>query len=354
MTNPGIPTRPSSPANRRSQPRMKSLDFRHQRERSWRRLDALLTRVEKRGVRSLTSEQIEELPMLHRATLSSLSVARSISLDRNIVEYLDHLALRSHNVVYGVKQRPIEWIVDFFARRWPQAVRRLSGLLLLVTALFGCGVATGYALVARDSDQYYAFVNHELAAGRDPAASTEFLRKSLYDSEVGNDGELVAFSGMLFAHNARIGILCFALGIATGIPTALLVFLNGAMMGAFLALFASRSLFMELAGWLGVHGVTEILAILLCGAAGLHLAQAWIFPGARSRREQLARNGRRAATVVLGGVVMFAIAGLIEGIIRQTVTNDTYRYAFATATAVFWLAYFGFAGRDATPAEGAR
>ncbi len=349
-----IETHEAPRRRRRTTPRMKSLDFRRERERGWRRLDTLLTRIEKRGVRDLTSEEIEELPMLHRAVLSSLSVARAISLDRNIVQYLEHLALRGHNVVYGVKRPPLAWVAEFFARRWPRAVRELRVLLLLVTLLFAAGVATGFAMVTKDSDQYYAFVDFELASGRDPAASTEYLRKTLYESEIGNEGELVAFSGMLFAHNARIGILCFALGIATGVPTALLVFLNGAMMGAFLALFASRDLLMELTGWLSVHGVTEILAILLCGAAGIHLAQAWIFPGRRSRREELTRAGHRAATVVVGGVVMFALAGLIEGVIRQTVTSDTYRYAFATATAIGWLAYFALVGRDPATSEVAR
>ena len=50
-----------------------------------------------------------------------------------------------------------------------------------------------------------------------------------------------------------------------------------------------------LVGWLMIHGVTELLAIVLCGAAGLMLGDAIAFPGAQSRLANLAQHGRRAA-----------------------------------------------------------
>jgi hypothetical protein len=41
-----------------------------------------------------------------------------------------------------------------------------------------------------------------------------------------------------------------------------------------------------------------------------------------------------------GTVVMLAIAGLLEGIGRQTITNDEARYAIGIAMLVGWLVYF--------------
>ena len=52
------------------------------------------------------------LPGLHRAALSSLSVARAISLDRNVVEYLEMLATRAHFAVYGTKRHLREAVAD--------------------------------------------------------------------------------------------------------------------------------------------------------------------------------------------------------------------------------------------------
>jgi uncharacterized membrane protein SpoIIM required for sporulation len=50
------------------------------------------------------------------------------------------------------------------------------------------------------------------------------------------------FATFLFTHNARIAILAFALGFAFGVPSVLLMVMNGAGLGAFVALFASRGL----------------------------------------------------------------------------------------------------------------
>jgi len=62
------------------------------------------------------------------------------------------------------------------------------------------------------------------------------------------------------------------------IPVFLLLFLNGLTLGAFSALFASRGLAGDFWGWVLPHGLTELLAVVLC-AGGLVLAQALLFPG---------------------------------------------------------------------------
>ncbi|MCE9572755.1 MAG: stage II sporulation protein M, partial [Deltaproteobacteria bacterium] len=59
----------------------------------------------------------------------------------------------------------------------------------------------------------------------------------------------------------------------------------------------------------------------------------------------LRERGRAAATVVIGAVLMLFLAGLIEGIFRQTVTDIYVRYAVAITTAIGWGLYIGLAGR---------
>ena len=76
-----------------------------------------------------------------------------------------------------------------------------------------------------------------------------------------------------------VGLLCFGLGFALGVPTLILLLYNGLTIGAFLALHVERGLGIEFMGWLSIHGVTEILAVLLCGAAGLVVAEKIVFPG---------------------------------------------------------------------------
>ena len=103
---------------------LKSFDFRREREASWRELEQLIQRIEKRRIRSLSAQELARLPILYRAALSSLSVARSISLDRNVVEYLESLVGRTYFFVYGTKRSLRTALADFFFYRFPAAFRR--------------------------------------------------------------------------------------------------------------------------------------------------------------------------------------------------------------------------------------
>lgn len=68
---------------------LKSAAFRAEREGSWRELERLLEEVQRGGIHALGPRELSRLPLLYRAAVSSLSVARAISLDRNLLEYLE-------------------------------------------------------------------------------------------------------------------------------------------------------------------------------------------------------------------------------------------------------------------------
>jgi uncharacterized membrane protein SpoIIM required for sporulation len=322
---------------------LRSVQFRKEREATWRELEALVTLVGQRGIRSLQAEQLARLPHLYRATLSSLSVARSISLDRALTDYLESLCGRAYVCVYGTRESARSKIAEFFAWRWPDAVRRSAGPLLVSALFFLLGAVTAFVLVTGDLERYYAFMPDGMAQGRDPSSSIQDLRDGLYDRGHDSD-ELGAFAAMLFSHNAGLGILAFALGFVL-VPTVALLLFNGLALGAFTALYHARGLSLDVWGWLLPHGVTELLAIVLCGAAGLTIGQAWVFPGNQPRLDRLRERGRVAALVVVGAVLMLFLAGLIEGIFRQTVTDREVRWAVAGGTALWWTWYFALCGR---------
>jgi uncharacterized membrane protein SpoIIM required for sporulation len=324
---------------------LKSYEFRRERERTWRELEALVARAEKRGLKSLPAEELLRLPTLYRATLSSLSVARSISLDQNVLTYLESLSARAYFQVYGARSSLGEGIRDFLARGFPAAVRAALWPNLIAALWMVLGAVIAYFLVQADPDWYYTFVGEGMAQGRTPAASTEFLRNGLYDGGEEPLHELYAFATSLFSHNSSIGMAAFALGFALGIPTVLLMFFNGLLLGAMLALYGSRGLTWDLLGWLSVHGTTELLAIVLCGGGGLVLARAIIFPDRETRMESLARRGSTAGTLIMGAVMMLLVAGILEGFARQLVDDIGARYLIGGLMLVFWLTYFTLGGR---------
>jgi uncharacterized membrane protein SpoIIM required for sporulation len=320
--------------------RLKSSRFREEREWDWRRLERLLQKLEGGSPAKLTDDEILSIPVLYRSALSSLSVARATSLDRALVEYLESLCARAYFFVYGARSTPLERLSRFFREDWPRSVRSLWRETLLATLIFFAGALAAYLLVASDPSWFHDFVAQDMAQGRGPDAPTQALRDGLYRSPKGADEMLGAFAAFLFTHNAQIAILSFALGFAFGAPTAFLQALNGCMLGAFLALYASRGLAFELGGWLMIHGVTEIFAIILSGAAGFRIGWAVAFPGEQTRLEAASKAGREGATVMIGTVLMLIVAGVLEGFGRQLITSDLARYSIAAGSAVVWLAYF--------------
>jgi uncharacterized membrane protein SpoIIM required for sporulation len=325
----------------------RSVEFRQQREADWTELSDLSERVLRRGLTALGEEELERLPRLYRAAVASLAVARRTALDRALVHYLDALAARAYLAIYGTRKTRRGALFAAFAYGFPERVRSMKWELLASFGVTALGTMVAFALVARDPGWYYAFVDPALAAGRDPSASTAELRRVLYDAQ--GAGGLSLFASFLFVHNARIGLLAYAVGFAAGVPTAFLLFQNGLMLGAFAGLYASRGLLVPLCGWLLPHGIPEIGAVILCGAAGLHLGRAMVLPGALTARRSLAEAGRRTALVAMGSVLLFAVAGVVEGVFRQVVTNDGARFSLAAFNALWLGVWLIFAGRQRAP-----
>ncbi len=317
---------------------LKSQRFRAEREADWRRLEALLTKAETRSASTLTDDELLAIPVLYRSALSALSVARATSLDHSLTDYLESLATRGYFFVYGARASLGERIGGFFYRTWPTAVRGLWRETLISFLITAGAVLVGYLLVTGDPGWYDALMPSGLGQGRDFTASTEDLRKVLYAS--GDKHMLAALAGYLFQNNAQIAIYSFALGFAFCVPTVLLLAQNGLTLGALFALYGSRGLGFELGGWIFIHGVTELFAIILGGAAGFRIGWRVAFPGSGSRMDAAAAAGRAAAPVVAGVVLMLVCAGLLEGFARQLIQVDWQRYAIALTTLLIWLGYF--------------
>jgi uncharacterized membrane protein SpoIIM required for sporulation len=319
---------------------LKSLRFRKEREADWSELERLVNTYEKSGVKGLSDEEILAAPVLYRSTLSALSVARSTSLDRAVIDYLESLCARGYFFIYGSRGTLWEKLSNFFRTDWHQAVRDLWKETAVSMILLFVGIVMALALYSQSTEWFYAFVPADLAGGRDPTASVDSLRDTLYETGDANSNELSVFATYLFTHNASVAILAFALGFAFGVPSACLMVMNGAMLGMFIAIFSANGLGYELGGWLMIHGVTEMFAISLAGAAGLNLGRAMAFPGGQSRLDALAKAGLTSGTVMAGVVVMLMVAGLLEGFGRQLVTSDIARYTIATLSAFLWALYF--------------
>ncbi|MFV0643054.1 MAG: stage II sporulation protein M [Sphingomonadaceae bacterium] len=317
---------------------LRSDRFRLEREEDWRRLEAILKRMEAGRLRGLSDEDVLALPALYRTAASSLAVARETSLDAATLHYLEALVQRAWFQVYGPRMGFFAWLRRFIGGGLSQSVRAIWLDICIALFVMVAGTIVGWLLVDQDREWYYSLVPGGFGESRVPGASREQLLETL--SHDGSSDGLSAFAAYLFSNNAGVSILAFALGFAFGIPSLMLLVHNMAVLGAMMWLFHSQGLGLEFAAWISVHGTTEIFAILLAGAAGLHIGRSMAFPGNRSIVSAAADAGRRSAQVMAGVVMMLIVAAFLESFARQLVTDTGARLAIGGTMLTFWLLYF--------------
>ena len=326
---------------------LRSDRFRLAREYDWKRLEAILRRMESGRLRKVPDEELLELPALYRTAASSLAIARETSLDAATLAYLESLVQRAWFQVYGPRSSLWDWLRRFFGGGWSASVREIWLEICISLTVMVTGTVVGWLLVARDKEWYYSLVPGDFLDTRQPGATREVLQKTLIDGSDKVDG-LSFLSAYLFNNNARVSILAFALGFAFGIPSLMLLLQNMATLGAMLWLFNGAGLTIDFAAWLSVHGTTELFAILLAGSAGLHVGRSMAFPGNRPVIEAMAESGRRAAQVMAGVVLMLVCAAMLEGFARQLIVPTPARFAVGGSMLAFWLLYFFAFRRQST------
>jgi uncharacterized membrane protein SpoIIM required for sporulation len=329
---------------------LRSDRFRLEREREWKRLEAIIVRMEKGGLKRIADDDLIALPTLYRTAASSLAVARETSLDAATLAYLEGLVQRAWFQVYGPRVGFGRWLRGFLLGGWSRAVRALWLDIAIALFVMVAGTVVGWLLVARDEAWYYRIYPAGGGDPRVPGATREQLLATLGHDD-GAYG-LAGFAAQLFSNNSAVCILAFALGFAFGIPSLLLLVHNLALLGALLWLFHGQGLTVELAAWLSVHGTTELTGILLSGAAGLHIGRTMAFPGTLAVLDAAAAAGRRAAVVMVGVVIMMVIAALLEAFPRQLVEDTAGRFLIGGSMLLFWLSYFILYRPVPPPGEG--
>ena len=285
--------------------RLKSVRFRAEREADWQRLEALLAKAEGHSAKALTDEELLAMPVLYRASLSSLSVARATSLDSALIDYLESLCTRAYFFVYGARTNALERIRAFFAHDWPAAAKALWRETLIWRGPDHPG--HGDRLCARHARS--GVVLRLRAAGPGRGAGARGDHGGAQGDAVRHQPQRHAFGvrvTFLFTHNAEVALLAFSLGFALCVPSAFLMVINGCTLGALVAVFVQHGLGFDLGGWLLIHGVTELFATVLAGAAGVRIGWSLAFPGERTRLESVAA-ARRQSAVLMGGVLGDAV-----------------------------------------------
>jgi uncharacterized membrane protein SpoIIM required for sporulation len=309
--------------------------FIHENRPLWQRLDLLTTRATGNPGR-LTTSELEELVTSYERVNTHLSTARTHLRNPQLVAMLSELTARAGAVVYGTRPRswrvPLRFVTDTF----PAAVWHVRHFVLIATLLFLVpAIAVGSWLASSEEAL-------DLAAP--PALREEYVERDF--EEYYSSKPSAQFASEVSTNNIRVGITAFAGGILLCIPTVLVLLANGMNLGGAAGAFGAAAEMPRFFGLILPHGLLELTAVFVAGAAGLRLGWTLIDPGDRKRGEALAEEGRRAVVIVMGLVGVFLIAGLIEGFVTGSPLPTWIRVGIGVVAELAFLLYVALRGRQ--------
>lgn len=299
-----------------------------QKKQFWEQYARELDIIRSKGPKSLSDDQIGRLGASYRTVVSDLSYARSLGASEGLLHYLNDLAARAHGVLYAPRSTRLAGMRSFIYRDFPALFRRTAAYTLVAAIIF----MLGWTLSATSPEVRDMMMPGEITkpvdGGKSPLAGVDSSLLSTY----------------IMTNNITVGILAFAGGVTAGAYTVWELAKNGLVIGAVVSKAAPMIGYADFWALILPHGVIELMAIFICGGAGLLLGSAIIAPGNLRRVDAIRLAGPTALRLFAGAVIFFVIAGIIEGFITPSGLSNAFKLWFAALTAAGVLVYLGFAG----------
>ncbi|MFD1394953.1 stage II sporulation protein M [Kroppenstedtia eburnea] len=292
----------------------------------WDRLEELIRIFRSRQARR---KELNELGHTYRRVAAHLAYAQTYFPDHTVTAYLNGLAAQAHEAIYATHGKgDLREGLRFFTRRFPALFHERIPFFLVALLLFAAGAGLAFG---------YTWVN--------PTYSAAFLPPGLevdpHALESGEQWDHAIVSSEIMTNNIQVAFLCFALGALLGVGTLWVLFSNGLLVGAIAALFHRAGEAYALWAFIWPHGVIELTAIFIAGAAGMSLAYAFWVPGELTRVEAFKREAKVTVQLILGVIPMFIVAALIEGFITPAPWPHWSKYLVALITLLLLFIYFG-------------
>lgn len=313
--------------------RLPAGEFVRRRQDDWQYLERLIS--SKRGRNTLSAEQIQQLGTLYRTVTSDLAIARRDYPDERVTAFLNQLLTRTHSFIYQEDVTDTRGLLYYFTHAIPQTFRSTWPFTLAAFLLFLVPFVIGFRV---------AYINPAVAVplGLEPARQQ--LADNTIWTQIPRDERPEAMS-QIATNNIRVAILAFGGGITLGLFTLYILINNGLVIGAVLGLAYHYGLGYALTNFIVAHGFVELSVIFMAGGAGMQIGWAVIHPGELYRSDAIAQAGRRAAALVIIGILLLLFSGAIEGFLSPSEAPFSIKLGTGLLTGALMWGYLLFAGR---------
>jgi len=303
------------------------------RREEWARLDEL------GRTRRLTGSQVDELVTRYRAASADLADIKTSAGRTPQGDYVSILLARTRLRLTGVRENVLRQMPRFFLLQLPAALYRVRWTTL--------AVALGFVIVATMVALWISGDPATVAALGSRSELQNYADEQFVSYYRENPNAI--FAGSVWTNNAWIAAQCVLFGV-TGIWPLMAMMQNAIGVGqsaAIMIAFDRTDVFFQ---FILPHGLLELTAIFVAGAAGLQIFWAWVAPGRRTRAVALAAEGRSLATVAVGLVFALALSGIVEGFVTPREWPWQVKIAIGAVALGVFLFYMLWVGRRAARA----
>lgn len=302
----------------------------------WDEFGVMARRATADGLDSFAAEELPDFAARYREIAADLARARTYRARPAVLERLGRLVAAGHNALYRDERTSGARIANFLLRESPAAVVESWRAVLLAFVMFMAPAVGGYILLREQPALAEEVIPQGMLERAEAGRERTAQGKGYFEAESG-DRPLMASA--IMTNNIQVAFLCFAGGVFAGVGSLVLLAFNGLSIGAISGHFANAGLLGYLWTFIIGHGVVELFAIWVAGAAGFLLGKAIITPGELSRGEALTLAGRIAVRMVTAVILMLIVAGLIEGFVSAGTGSLEFRLAVSGASVLLLVGY---------------
>ncbi len=305
------------------------------RRPSWTELEMLLAKG--RELHRLPPADISRTAGLYRSVCADLMRARS-RFGPDVVRYLDGLAARAHNTLYGTRAYRISALWALIAHDFPRTLRRRWRFFALASALFYIPLIFGILGTLASA----GFAETILPPGQ--LAMMEEMYAQGFDA--GRDaGQDSAMAGFYVMNNVGIAFRCFATGILFGIGSLFFSIYNGLVIGVSLGWVIRVGHGPNILTFICGHGPFELTAIVISAGAGLQMGWALVKTDGLTRLGSLRAQRHELGHLIMGAAAMLVIAAGLEGFWSPSSLPPQVKWAASALFSSLVVAWLSLGGR---------
>lgn len=257
------------------------------------------------------SREADEMAKDFTLLVNDLAYAKTFYRNSKITHFLNSQAAKIYLDIYKNRKEESNRLLHFWKYDLPLTIRRHHRIILYTFIIFCIFFSVGFFSSSHDE----SFVREVLGEG--------YVNMTEKNIEEGNpfgvyqSGNSFWMWVGIMINNIIVSLTYFVKGIFVGIFSITSMSQEAMRLGAFEQFFFAHGVGLQSVLIVSLHGVLEIVSIIIACAAGVVMGTSYLFPGTIKRWQAFKRGTKDGVKIVIGLVPFFVIAAFFEGFVTR-------------------------------------